>query len=210
MFVETLWKVWVELLDVLGLDGNVLGSNKFSRSLICPAYTHMFGKWIDTQADRHQEDGAPSFHGARAYTLKVSNMSQYFSPTSVSSSPTRAMLLVSAVLLAYWFLSLALGFAFSLLHLLCGRFLWVVRALLFSMSCVYILHKYEGEPESAVLPLCFVVALYFMTGPMGCHWRSSPPGPGVEEKLEHLENQVRLLNVRLNRVLEVLDRTKDK
>ncbi|XP_077015681.1 BRI3-binding protein isoform X2 [Tamandua tetradactyla] len=160
MFVETLWKVWVELLDVLGLD--------------------------------------------------VSNMSQYFSPTSVSSSPTRAMLLVSAVLLAYWFLSLALGFAFSLLHLLCGRFLWVVRALLFSMSCVYILHKYEGEPESAVLPLCFVVALYFMTGPMGCHWRSSPPGPGVEEKLEHLENQVRLLNVRLNRVLEVLDRTKDK
>uniref|UniRef100_A0A8D2H1G5 BRI3 binding protein n=1 Tax=Urocitellus parryii TaxID=9999 RepID=A0A8D2H1G5_UROPR len=159
MFVETLWKVWMELLDVLGLD--------------------------------------------------VSSLSQYFSPASVANSPARALLLVGVVLLAYWFLSLTLGFTFSILHLVFGRFFWVVRVLLFSMSCVYILHKYEGEPESAVLPLCLVVAVYFMTGPMGFYWRSSP-GPSVEEKLEHLENQVRLLNIRLNRVLESLDRSKDK
>ncbi|XP_003907423.1 BRI3-binding protein [Papio anubis] len=166
MFVETLWKVWTELLDVLGLD--------------------------------------------------VSNLSQYFSPASVSSSPARALLLVGVVLLAYWFLSLTLGFTFSVLHVVFGRFFWIVRVVLFSMSCVYILHKYEGEPENAVLPLCFVVAVYFMTGPMGFYWRSSPSGPSnpsnpsVGEKLEHLEKQVRLLNIRLNRVLESLDRSKDK
>ncbi|KAB1255698.1 BRI3-binding protein [Camelus dromedarius] len=160
MFVETLWKVWAELLDVLGLD--------------------------------------------------VSNLSQYFSPNSVASSPARAVLLVGVVLLAYWFLSLTLGFTFSVLHLVFGRFFWVVRVVLFSMSCVYILHKYEGEPENAVLPLCLVVAVYFMTGPMGFYWRSSPGGPSVEEKLEQLENQVRLLNIRLNRVLESLDRSNGK
>ncbi|XP_059977460.1 BRI3-binding protein [Lagenorhynchus albirostris] len=160
MFVETLWKVWAELLDVLGLD--------------------------------------------------VSNLSQYFNPSSVANSPTRALLLVGVVLLAYWFLSLTLGFTFSVLHVVFGRFFWVVRVILFSMSCVYILHKYEGEPENAVLPLCFVVAIYFVTGPMGFYWRSSPSGPSVEEKLEQLENQVRLLNIRLNRVLESLDRSNGK
>uniref|UniRef100_A0A2K6SDM6 BRI3 binding protein n=1 Tax=Saimiri boliviensis boliviensis TaxID=39432 RepID=A0A2K6SDM6_SAIBB len=160
MFVETLWKLWTELLHVLGLD--------------------------------------------------VSNLSQYFSPNSVSSSPARALLLVGVVLLAYWFLSLTLGFTFSVLHVVFGRFFWIVRVVLFSMSCVYILHKYEGEPENAVLPLCFVVAVYFMTGPMGFYCPSSPSSPSVEEKLEHLEKQVRLLNIRLNRVLESLDRSKDK
>ncbi|XP_013359197.1 PREDICTED: BRI3-binding protein [Chinchilla lanigera] len=164
LFLEAVWKVWTELLDVLGLD--------------------------------------------------VSNLLQYLSPASVSSSPARALLLVGVVLLAYWFLSLTLGFTFSALHLMFGRFFWIVRVVLFSMSCMYILHKYEGEPESAVLPLCLVVAVYFMTGPMGFYWRSSSPGapgsPSVEEKLEHLENQVRLLNIRLNRVLESLDRPKDK
>ncbi|KAM6165091.1 BRI3-binding protein [Erethizon dorsatum] len=164
LFLEAVWKVWTELLDILGLD--------------------------------------------------VSNLLQYLSPASVSSSPARALLLVGVILLAYWFLSLALGFTFSVLHLMFGRFFWIVRVVLFSMSCVYILHKYEGEPENAVVPLCMVVAVYFMTGPMGFYWRSgspgAPSGPNVEEKLEHLENQVRLLNIRLNRVLESLDRPKDK
>nr|KAF6403099.1 BRI3 binding protein [Molossus molossus] len=160
MFLETLWKVWTEILDVLGLD--------------------------------------------------VSNMSQYFSPASVASSPARALMLVGVIVLAYWFLSLTLGFTFSLLHVVFGRFFWVVRVVLFSMSCVYILHKHQGEPENAALPLCFVVAVYFMTGPMGWYWRGGPSGPSVEEKLEHLENQVRLLNIRLNRVLESLDRANGK
>ncbi|EHB01494.1 BRI3-binding protein [Heterocephalus glaber] len=164
LFLEAVWKVWTELLDVLGLD--------------------------------------------------VSNLLQYLSPASVSSSPARALLLVGVVLVAYWFLSLTLGFTFGVLHLVFGRFFWLVRVVLFSMSCMYILHKYEGEPERAVLPLCLVVAIYFMTGPMGFYWRSSSPGttggPSVEEKLEHLENQLRLLNIRLNRVLETFDRPKDK
>uniref|UniRef100_A0A8C9QG57 BRI3 binding protein n=1 Tax=Spermophilus dauricus TaxID=99837 RepID=A0A8C9QG57_SPEDA len=84
MFVETLWKVWMELLDVLGLD--------------------------------------------------VSSLSQYFSPASVANSPARALLLVGVVLLAYWFLSLTLGFTFSILHLVFGRFFWVVRVLLTRVS----------------------------------------------------------------------------
>lgn len=140
----------------------------------------------------------------------VSNLSQYFSPASVANSPARALLLVGVVLLAYWFLSLTLGLTFSLLHVVFGRFFWVARVVLFSMSCVYVLHKNEGEPENAILPLCFVVAVYFMTGPMGFYWRSGPSGPSVEEKLEHLENQVRLLNIRLNKVLESLDRANGK
>ncbi|XP_020138555.1 BRI3-binding protein isoform X1 [Microcebus murinus] len=185
MFVETLWKVWTELLDVLGLDELFTVLVKMETLSLA-------------QSDRVEIEHI------------VSNLSQYFSPASVASSPARALLLVGVVLLAYWFLSLTLGFTFSALHLVFGRFFWIVRVVLFSMSCVYILHKYEGEPENAVLPLCFVVAVYFMTGPMGFYWRSSPSSPGVEEKLEHLENQVRLLNIRLNRVLETLDRSKDK
>lgn len=129
----------------------------------------------------------------------------------MASSPARALLLVGVVLLAYWFLSLTLGFAFGVLHAAFGRFFWVFRVVLFSMSCVYVLQKHEGEPESAVLPLCVVVAVYFMTGPMGAHWRGGPGGgPSVEDKLEHLESQVRLLNIRLNRVLESLDRANSK
>uniref|UniRef100_A0A8C2V995 BRI3 binding protein n=1 Tax=Chinchilla lanigera TaxID=34839 RepID=A0A8C2V995_CHILA len=78
--MEAVWKVWTELLDVLGLD--------------------------------------------------VSNLLQYLSPASVSSSPARALLLVGVVLLAYWFLSLTLGFTFSALHLMFGRFFWIVRVVL--------------------------------------------------------------------------------
>ncbi|XP_069880991.1 BRI3-binding protein isoform X1 [Dipodomys merriami] len=191
MFVEALWKVWMEVLDVLGLDGDL------------PSFTAQDG-YISSSLCIHIPTGRKR---------KVSNLSQYFSPASVSNSPARALLLVGVVLLAYWFLSLTLGFTFSILHLVFGRFFWLVRVVLFSMSCVYILHKYEGEPENAVLPLCLVVAVYFMTGPMGVYWRGSPGGtgsPSVEEKLDHLENQVRLLNIRLNRVLESLDRCKDK
>lgn len=140
-------------------------------------------------------------------------MSQYLSPATLSSSPARALFLAGLLLLAYWFLSLALGLAMGALHLLCGRCFWLARVALFSLSCVYILHKYEGEPEGAALPLCFVVAVYFMTGPMGACWRVPPPAapapagpsPGLEEKLEQLDAQVRLLNIRLNRVLESLD-----
>lgn len=160
MFMDSVYKVWAELLDVLGLD--------------------------------------------------VTNLWQYFNPETVATSPARALLLVAVILLAYWFLSLVLGLTFSLLHSVFGRAFWVVRAVLFSMSCVYVLHKYEGEPEGAVLPLCFVVAVYFMTGPMGSYWRSPPNGVSMEEKLEHLESQVRLLNIRLNRVLETLDHANSK
>ncbi|KAM4827769.1 BRI3-binding protein isoform 1-T1 [Thomomys bottae] len=194
MFVEALWKVWMEVLDALGLDGDF------------PSFTAHDG-YISSSLCIHIPAGRKR---------KVSNLSQYFSPASVSNSPARALLLVGVVLLAYWFLSLTLGFTFSVLHLVSGRFFWLVRVVLFSMSCVYILHKYQGEPEHAVPPLCLVVAVYFMTGPMGVYWRGSPAGgrgagtPSVEEKLDHLENQVRLLNIRLNRVLESLDRSKDK
>uniref|UniRef100_A0A2K5DYM1 Uncharacterized protein n=1 Tax=Aotus nancymaae TaxID=37293 RepID=A0A2K5DYM1_AOTNA len=65
----------------------------------------------------------------------VSNLSQYFSPNSVSSSPARALLLVGVVLLAYWFLSLTLGFTFSVLHVVFGRFFWIVTRASRRMRC---------------------------------------------------------------------------
>ncbi|XP_014453891.2 BRI3-binding protein [Alligator mississippiensis] len=155
VLVDTFWRIWTDLLDVLGID--------------------------------------------------ASNLTHYFSPAAVASSPTRALLLVGAILLAYWFLSLFVGFFFYLLHMLFGRFFWIVRVALFALSCVYILQKYEGEPEHAVLPLCFVVAVYFMTGPVGFYWRRNSSS-SLEEKIDHLDSQIRLLNIRLTRVIENMDR----
>lgn len=156
-FLDTLWKVWSDLLDVMGIDS--------------------------------------------------SNLTHYFSPTSLSSSPARALLLVAAVLVAYWFLSMFLGGFFYLLHALFGRFFWVARVALFALSCLYILQKFEGDPEKAVLPLCFIMAVYFMTGPVGAYWRRGGGGQGsLEEKIDHLDTQIRLLNIRLSRVIDSLER----
>ncbi|XP_053557823.1 BRI3-binding protein [Bombina bombina] len=154
VLMDTLWRIWTDLLDVLGID--------------------------------------------------ASNLTHYFSPVAVASNPTRVLMLVVAVLLAYWFASLFLGFFFYILHFIFGRFFSVVRVILFALSCVYILQKYEGEPEHAMIPLCFVVAIYFMTGPVGLYWRRS--SNNLEEKIDHLDNQIRLLNIRLTRVIESLDR----
>lgn len=156
-FLDTLWKVWSDLLDVMGIDS--------------------------------------------------SNLTHYFSPASLSSSPARALLLVAAVLVAYWFLSMFLGGFFYLLHALFGRFFWVARVALFALSCLYILQKFEGDPEKAVLPLCFIMAVYFMTGPVGAYWRRGGAGQGsLEEKIDHLDTQIRLLNIRLSRVIDSLER----
>ncbi|KAM4763463.1 BRI3-binding protein [Cyanocitta cristata] len=155
VLMDTFWRIWTDLLDVLGID--------------------------------------------------ASNLTHYFSPAAIANNPTRALLLIGAILLAYWFLSLFLGFFFYLLHMLFGRFFWVARVALFTLSCVYILQKYEGDPEHAVLPLCFVVAVYFMTGPVGFYWRRNS-NSSLEEKMDHLDSQIRLLNIRLSRVIENLDR----
>lgn len=155
VLMDTFWRIWTDLLDVLGID--------------------------------------------------ASNLTHYFSPAAIANSPTRALLLIGAILLAYWFLSLFLGFFFYLLHMLFGRFFWIARVALFTLSCVYILQKYEGDPEHAVLPLCFVVAVYFMTGPVGFYWRRNS-NSSLEEKMDHLDSQIRLLNIRLSRLIENLDR----
>ncbi|NWX39602.1 BRI3B protein, partial [Steatornis caripensis] len=155
ILMDTFWRIWTDLLDVLGID--------------------------------------------------ASNLTHYFSPAAIANSPTRALLLIGAILLAYWFLSLFLGFFFYLLHMVFGRFFWIARVALFTLSCVYILQKYEGDPEHAVLPLCFVVAVYFMTGPVGFYWRRNS-NSSLEEKMDHLDSQIRLLNIRLSRVIENLDR----
>ncbi|ROI16602.1 BRI3-binding protein [Anabarilius grahami] len=159
-FLDTLWKLWVDLLDVMGIDS--------------------------------------------------SNLTHYFSPSSVSSSPARALLLVAALLVAYWFLSLFLSGFFYILHAVFGRFFWLARVALFALSCLYILQKFEGDPEKAVLPLCFIMAVYFMTGPVGAYWRKGG-GPGtLEEKIDQLDTQIRLLNIRLSRVIENLERSSDQ
>ncbi|XP_072289810.1 BRI3-binding protein [Eucyclogobius newberryi] len=154
--LDALWKIWSDLLDVMGIDS--------------------------------------------------SNLTHYFSPTSLSSSPARALLLVATVLVAYWFLSMFLGGFFYLLHALFGRFFWVARMALFALSCLYILQKFEGDPEKAVLPLCFIMAVYFMTGPVGAYWRRGGGQGSLEEKIDHLDTQVRLLNIRLSRVIDTLER----
>ncbi|XP_025970215.2 BRI3-binding protein [Dromaius novaehollandiae] len=159
ILMDTFWRIWTDLLDVLGID--------------------------------------------------ASNLTHYFSPAAIANNPTRALLLIGAILLAYWFLSLFLGFFFSLLHMMFGRFFWIARVALFTLSCVYILQKYEGDPEHAVLPLCFVVAVYFMTGPVGFYWRRNS-NSSLEEKMDHLDSQIRLLNIRLSRVIENLDRGSDQ
>ncbi|XP_069727458.1 BRI3-binding protein [Phaenicophaeus curvirostris] len=159
VLMDTFWRIWTDLLDVLGID--------------------------------------------------ASNLTHYFSPAAIANNPTRALLLIGAILLAYWFLSLFLGFFFYLLHMLFGRFFWIARVALFTLSCIYILQKYEGDPEHAVLPLCFVVAVYFMTGPVGFYWRRNT-NSSLEEKMDHLDSQIRLLNIRLARVIENLDRGSDQ
>ncbi|OXB58760.1 UNVERIFIED_CONTAM: hypothetical protein H355_016104 [Colinus virginianus] len=159
VLMDTFWRIWTDLLDVLGID--------------------------------------------------ASNLTHYFSPAAIANNPTRALLLMGAILLAYWFLSLFLGFFFYLLHMIFGRFFWIARVALFTLSCVYILQKYEGDPEHAVLPLCFVVAVYFMTGPVGFYWRRNSSS-SLEEKMDHLDSQIRLLNIRLSRVIENLDRGSDQ
>lgn len=140
----------------------------------------------------------------------ASNLSHYFSPTSLTSSPARPLLLVAAVLLAYWFLSMFLGGFFYLLHAVFGRFFWLARVMLFALSCLYILQKFEGDPERAVLPLCFIMAVYFMTGPVGAYWRRGGGAGSLEEKIDHLDTQIRLLNIRLSRVIDSLERTSDQ
>ncbi|XP_030647871.1 BRI3-binding protein [Chanos chanos] len=159
-FLDTIWKVWTDLLDVLGID--------------------------------------------------ASNLTHYFSPASVSSSPARALLLVAALLVAYWFLSLFLGGFFYLLHVVFGRFFWLARVALFALSCLYILQKFEGDPERAILPLCFVMAVYFMTGPVGAYWRKGGSPSTLEEKIDQIDNQIRLLNIRLSRVIDSLERSGDQ
>ncbi|KAG7265609.1 hypothetical protein CRUP_015731 [Coryphaenoides rupestris] len=144
--------------------------------------------------------------------VHASNLSHYFSPTSLTNSPARALLLVAAVLLAYWCLSLVLSGLFYLLHSVFGRFFWAVRVFLFAMACLYILQKFEGDAERAVLPLCFVMAVYFMTGPVGSFWRRGGGGAAaasLEEKIDQLDTQVRLLNIRLCRVMDSMERSAD-
>lgn len=140
----------------------------------------------------------------------ASNLSHYFSPTSLTNSPARALLLVATVLVAYWFLSMFLGGFFYLLHAVFGRFFWLARVTLFALSCLYILQKFEGDPERAVLPLCFIMAVYFMTGPVGAYWRRGGGAGSLEEKIDHLDTQVRLLNIRLSRVIDSLERPSDQ
>ncbi|XP_056150849.1 BRI3-binding protein [Lampris incognitus] len=154
-FIDTIWKIWTDLLDVMGFDS--------------------------------------------------SNISHYFSPTVLINSPARALLLVGAMLLAYWFLSLFLGGFFYVLHTAFGRFFWLARVAVFALSCLYILQKFEGDPERAVLPLCFIMAVYFMTGPVGAYWRRGGGTGSLEEKIDHLDTQIRVLNIRLSRVIVSLE-----
>ncbi|XP_034026306.1 BRI3-binding protein [Thalassophryne amazonica] len=159
-FLDTIWKIWTDLLDVMGIDS--------------------------------------------------SNISHYFYLTSLTNSPARILLLIAMILVAYWVLSMFLEGFFYLLHGVFGRFFWLVRVILFALSCLYILQKFESDPERTVLPLCFITALYFMTGPVGVYWRRGGGAGSLEEKIDHLDTQIRLLNIRLSRVIDSLECTSEQ
>ncbi|KAM9446158.1 BRI3-binding protein [Clarias gariepinus] len=143
-----------------------------------------------------------------ALGLDSSTLSHYFSPSSVSSSPSRVVLLLGAVFLAYWCVSLVLGGVTLVLRAVLGRFFWAARVLFFALACLYVLQKFEGDPEKAVLPLLVIMGVYFMTGPVSAYWRRQGAS-SLEEKIDNLETQVRLLNIRLSRVIDSLERTAD-
>ncbi|XP_072921626.1 BRI3-binding protein [Hemitrygon akajei] len=153
VLVETVWKIWADLLEILGID--------------------------------------------------ASNLHQYLNPATAVHHPSQVLLISVAVLLAYWFISMCLGLLFYMLRTVFGYFFWIARIIFFALACLYILQKNEGDPEGAVLPLCILVLTYVITGPVGFYWRRS--GNHVQDKLEHLDGQIRLMNIRLNRVLEKLD-----
>ncbi|KAF4074129.1 hypothetical protein AMELA_G00236020 [Ameiurus melas] len=144
-----------------------------------------------------------------ALGLESSTLSHYFSPSAVSSSPSRVVLLLGAVFLAYWFVSLVLGGVMLVLRAVLGRFFWAARVLFFALSCLYVLQKFEGDPEKAVLPLLVIMAVYFMTGPVSAYWRRQGVST-LEDKIDNLETQVRLLNIRLSRVIDNLERSADQ
>ncbi|XP_078083167.1 BRI3-binding protein [Mustelus asterias] len=152
VLVDTVWKIWTDLLDILGIDG--------------------------------------------------SNLSQYLNPSTAVNHPTQVLLLIVAVLIAYCSLTMFLGLIFYTLRTMFGCFFWIARIVFYALACLYILQKSEGDPEGAVLPLCFVVLAYVITDP-GFYTRRNVSH--VEEKLDHLDGQIRLMNIRLNRVLEKLD-----
>ncbi|XP_061673129.1 BRI3-binding protein [Syngnathoides biaculeatus] len=156
-FIDAVWKIWTDLLDVMGLDS--------------------------------------------------SNLSHYFSPATLSGNPARALPLVAGVLAALWILSVLLGAVFYILHAVFGRFFWLARVVLLALACLYVLQKFEGDPERTVLLLCVIVVLYFMTSPVGVYWRR---GAGsLEEKIHHMDTQIRLLNIRLSRVIDGLERVEE-
>lgn len=117
--------------------------------------------------------------------------------------------MLGAVFLAYWFVSLVLGGVMLVLRGVLGRFFWVVRVLFFALSCLYVLQKFEGDPEKAVLPLLAIMGVYFMTGPVSAYWRRQGAST-LEDKIDNLETQVRLLNIRLSRVIDNLERSTDQ
>ncbi|TUM79445.1 BRI3-binding protein [Bagarius yarrelli] len=69
--------------------------------------------------------------------------------------------------------------------------------------------KFEADPEKAVLPLLVIMGVYFLTGPASAYWRRTGVST-LEDKIDNLETQVRLLNIRLSRVIDSLDRVVDQ
>ncbi|XP_062874086.1 BRI3-binding protein [Trichomycterus rosablanca] len=146
-----------------------------------------------------------------AVGVDSSTLSHYFSPASVSGSPSRLVVLLGAAFLAYWFLSLVLGGVSAVLRVVLGRSFWLARVLFFALACLYVLQKFEGDQEKAVLPLLAIVIVYFATGPLSAYWRrGGAAGASLEEKIDGLETQVRLLNIRLCRVIDNLERAADQ
>uniref|UniRef100_UPI00398EB8CA BRI3-binding protein-like n=1 Tax=Pristiophorus japonicus TaxID=55135 RepID=UPI00398EB8CA len=153
MLIETVWKIWSDLLDILGID--------------------------------------------------ASNVSQYMNLETAANHPSHVLLLIVAIVAAYWCLSMFLGLIFYVLRTFFGSLFWLARIVFFALACLYILEKSEGNLEGTVFPLCLVVLSYVITDPVGISRRRS--GGHMEEKLDHLDGQIRLMNIRLNRVLEKLD-----
>ncbi|XP_060763555.1 BRI3-binding protein [Neoarius graeffei] len=192
--------VYHSLSSVFG-EENIRAVHKFfSRS------TERFVHGVDSLLDALWRSGTDLLD---ALGLDSSMLSHYFSPSSVSSSPSRALLLLGAVLLVYWLVHLVLGGVMLVLRAVLGRYFWAARVLFFALSCLYVLQKFEGDPEKAALPLLVIMGVYFMTGPVSAYWRRQGAS-SLEDKIDNLETQVRLLNIRLSRVIDNLERSADQ
>uniref|UniRef100_A0A3Q3FHQ1 Bri3 binding protein n=1 Tax=Labrus bergylta TaxID=56723 RepID=A0A3Q3FHQ1_9LABR len=154
-FMDTIWKIWSDLLDVMGIDSSNL-SHYFSPTP-SPTLRHAPCSWSPPYC--WPTGSSPCSWGV-SFTCCT--------PSSAASSGA--------------------------------------RVLLFALSCLYILQKFEAtRARRAAAVLHHGPVLH--DGARGSVLASGRQRSSLEEKIDHLDTQIRLLNIRLSRVIDGLERS---